>query len=126
MFVRFRTARRRLQASLIETHRVAGKVRHEHVASLGAIAAELSVADRIEFWRQLHQRLERLGNRFDAEAKAKLLGEVHARIPMVTIEEMRTLQIETPRPTSVCGANFRTLRPSGPRAIGSSPPRPSG
>jgi hypothetical protein len=94
MFVRFRAAGRRLQASLIETRRIAGKVRHEHIASLGAITAEPSIADRVAFWQGLHQRLERLANRLDASAQAKLLGEVHARIPMVTVEEMRSLQLE--------------------------------
>jgi hypothetical protein len=43
MFVRFRQARR-LQVSLIETRRVAGKVQHEHVASLGAVDIPPSVA----------------------------------------------------------------------------------
>jgi hypothetical protein len=37
MFVRFRETGRRLQCSLIETRRVDGKVRHEHIASLGSI-----------------------------------------------------------------------------------------
>jgi hypothetical protein len=94
MFVRFRTVRRRLQASLIETRRLEGKVRHEHVASLGSIAATSSVADRIAFWQELHQRLGRLSNRLDAMAQAKLLGEVHVRIPMVTMEEIRAVQLE--------------------------------
>lgn len=40
------------------------------------------------------QRLGRLANRLDAAAKAKVLGEVHARIPMTTIEEIRALQLE--------------------------------
>jgi hypothetical protein len=53
MFVRFRALRRRLQASLIETRRAAGTVRHEHIASLGAVDAGLSVADRVAFWQQL-------------------------------------------------------------------------
>lgn len=94
MFVRFRTARRRLQLSLIETRRVQGKVRHEHVASLGAIDAGLSIADRIAFWQQLHPRLDQLANRLDAAVQAKVLGEVHARVPMVMIDEMRALQLE--------------------------------
>jgi len=93
MFVRFRRTRR-LQASLIETRRIAGKVQQEHVAGLGSIDVELSVADRITFWQQLHPRLDRLSNRLDAEALTKVLGKVHARIPMVTIEEIRALQLE--------------------------------
>ena len=93
MFVRFPSARRRLQASLIETRRIECKVRHEHIASLGSINAGPSVADRVAFWAQLHPRLERLVNRLDAEASAKVLGQVHARIPMVTPGEVRALQL---------------------------------
>lgn len=94
MFVRFRQTGSRLPASLIETRRVDGKVRHEHIASLGSIATPLIVADRIAFWRRLHERLAKLDNRLDGEAQAKLLGVVHARIPMVTADEQRTLQLE--------------------------------
>jgi len=51
MFVRFRAKQRqlqcRLQCSLIETRRVGGKVRHEHIAQLGSVAAGPSVADRV-------------------------------------------------------------------------------
>jgi hypothetical protein len=36
MFVRFRPTARRLQLSLITTRRSAGKVCHEHIASLGS------------------------------------------------------------------------------------------
>jgi hypothetical protein len=38
MFVRFRMVRGRLQASILETRRAAGKVVNEHIASLGSIA----------------------------------------------------------------------------------------
>jgi hypothetical protein len=94
MFVRFRQARHRLQASLVENRRVDGRVRHEHIASLGSVGTPPSVADRVEFWRQVHERFSRLGNRIDAEAQAKLLAAVHARIPMATIDEIRALQLE--------------------------------
>jgi hypothetical protein len=53
-----------------------------------------SIADRIEFWNRLHQGLGRLSNRVDAEAQAKILGAIHARVPMVTAEEQRVLQLE--------------------------------
>jgi hypothetical protein len=93
MFVRFRQVRR-LQVSLIEPRRVGGKVRHEHVASLGAVDVPPTVADRVAFWRSLHERLSRLANRVDAAAQGKILGQVHTRIPMVTIDELRALQSE--------------------------------
>jgi hypothetical protein len=94
MFVRFRQAGHRLQASLIETRRIDGKVRHEHVASLGSVILPPSVADRITFWQRLHERLGKLSNRVNADTQAKVLGLVHARIPMVTADEQRALQIE--------------------------------
>jgi hypothetical protein len=37
MFVRFRQTAQRLQASLVETRRIDGKVRHEHIAGLGSV-----------------------------------------------------------------------------------------
>jgi hypothetical protein len=94
MFVRFRQTRSRLQCSLIETRRLEGKVRHEHIASLGAIEIPPSVADRFAFWGALHQRLARLANRVDDETKYKLIGQVHERIPIPSAEEQRQLQRE--------------------------------
>jgi hypothetical protein len=94
MFARFRESPRRLQVSVVETRRVEGKVRHEHVASLGSIGLPLSVPDRIEFWLRLHERLMRLSNRIDGSTQIKVLDAIHARIPMVTPDEQRALQIE--------------------------------
>jgi hypothetical protein len=37
MFVRFRGSPNRLQISIVETRRLNGRVRHEHIASLGSI-----------------------------------------------------------------------------------------
>jgi hypothetical protein len=93
MFVRFRETGRRLQCSLIETRRVAGKVRHEHIASLGSVPVPPSVADRVAFWAALHQRLARLSNRVAGDAYGKVLGQVHVRVPMVTPDEQRELQL---------------------------------
>ena len=90
MFVRFRQTAYRLQVSLVETRRIEGKVKHEHVASLGSIPDPPSTAERLAFWQKLHERLARLSNRVDA---AKVLGEVHERIPMVTPGEQRALQL---------------------------------
>jgi len=33
----------------------------------------------------VHTRLARLGNRFDQPALAKVMGELHAKVPMVAI-----------------------------------------
>ena len=94
MFVRFRSSPRRLQLSLVETRRIDGKVRHEHVASLGAVATPLTVAGRVEYWQALHQRLGRLANRLDGEMQAKILGAVHARVPMPTVDEIHALNLD--------------------------------
>ena len=94
MFVRFRQTKTRLQASLIETRRIDGKVRHEHIASLGSVDEPPSVDGRIAFWQRLHERLGKLSNRLDAAAQAKVMAAVHARIPMVMIDEQRAKQLE--------------------------------
>jgi hypothetical protein len=93
MLARFRETAHRLQVSLVETRRRDGKVRHEHIASLGSVPAQPSVADRIAFWTRLYERLARLSNRLDAEAQRKVMGAVHARIPMATPDEQRALQL---------------------------------
>ena len=94
MFVRFRQQGRRLQPSLMQTRRVAGKVRSEHVASLGSVDADVSVRERLAFWAKLPERLARLGNRVGPDEHAKIYGALHARIPMVTADEQRAIQEE--------------------------------
>jgi hypothetical protein len=95
MFVRFRTTKTRLQLSLIATARVGGKVQHEHIASLGSISMPFTAHDRLDFWQDLHQRLQRLGNRVDGESLGKILTAVHARISMVTTDEQRELKLKS-------------------------------
>jgi hypothetical protein len=94
MFARFRQTGHRLQVSLVETRRIDGKVRHEHVASFGSVEVPPSVEDRITFWQRLHERLAKLSNRVDVTAGAKILGDIHARIPMVTLDEQQALKLE--------------------------------
>jgi hypothetical protein len=50
-----------------------------------------SVRERGWFWDALHDRLSRLANRIDAEARGKIMGAVHARIPMLTVDEREAL-----------------------------------
>jgi len=94
MFVRFRETARSLQCTLIETRRVDGKVRHEHIANLGSTETPLTVSGRIAFWQRVNERLGRLSNRVVAAAQGKIRGDIHARIPMVTLHEQRALQLE--------------------------------
>src|SRR5262249_29133521 len=63
MFVHFRETPYGLAMSVVENRRENGKVRHEHVVSLGSIETPPSVAARVEFWRELHERLAELSNR---------------------------------------------------------------
>jgi len=94
MFARFRRTKHRLQVSLIETRRIDGKVRHEHIAQLGSVEIPPTVMGRLAFWQRLHERLAKLANRVDGAMQGKILGDVHARIPMVTLDEQRTVQLE--------------------------------
>jgi hypothetical protein len=87
MFVRFRQTPQRLRASILESHRTAGKVASEHVASLGAIALPMTVRGRQAFWAGLWDRLATLSNRIGPDEQASIRNAVHARIPMVLPEE---------------------------------------
>jgi hypothetical protein len=80
--------------SLIETKRVDGRVRHEHIASLGSVPMAPTPGDRLAFWKRLHERLGKLANRVDPETQAKVLGQIHARVPMVTLDEQRAIELE--------------------------------
>jgi hypothetical protein len=92
MLVRFRQSAAGLQCSLVETHRIDGTVRYEHVASLGSVPASPSVADRLAFWRRTYEQLAELANRIDAETQGKIISAVHARIPIVIPNEQRALR----------------------------------
>ena len=94
MFVRFRQQGSRLQASLMQTRRAAGKMVTEHIASLGSVDADVSIRERLAFWSKLPERLARLGNRVGPEEHGKIYGALHARIPMVTPDDQREVQKE--------------------------------
>jgi hypothetical protein len=94
MFVRFRAGRRRLALSLVETKRIDGRVRHEHVATLGSIDWPPTIRNRITFWAQLHGRLAALGNRLRPDNQANIMGAIHARVPIPTLDEQREVKLE--------------------------------
>ena len=94
MFVRFRQQGNRLQASLVQNRRAAGKVQAEHIGALGSVDAAVSIRERLAFWAKLSGRLASLGNRVGPDEHAKLYPAIHARIPMVTSDEQRAIQEE--------------------------------
>jgi hypothetical protein len=114
MFARFRQTSRRLQVSLIETKRANGKVCHEHIASMGSVAATMEVWDRIEFWSAFWPRLGKLDNRLSAEQQHKIVGEIQARIPMATPAEQQALQLrnaeDDARLYEILRDHFSTIR----------------
>jgi regulator of replication initiation timing len=94
VFIRFRQTKHRLQVSIAECRRSSDRVRQEHIASCGSVPVEFSIQDRLTFWRRLFERFGRLANRINAATQQQLLGAISARIPMVTPEEQRALQLE--------------------------------
>jgi hypothetical protein len=87
MFIRGRETKSTLQASLLTGRRVDGRVRHEQVATFGSCKLPLTIEGRDTFWQRLHQTLARLVNRIDAATSAKIMSDVHKRVPMVTGDE---------------------------------------
>lgn len=87
MFIRFRTQRNRLQASLVETRRVAGKVVAKHLGGLGSVDTDLSVGERRDFWDELPERLDRIGDWIGPDECEKICVMLGARIPMIMSEE---------------------------------------
>src|ERR1700750_2209799 len=81
MRVPFRETPYGLAMSLVESRRENGKVRHEHLASLGSIETPPSGATRIEFWRRLHERLGELSNRLFAATRRQVNDAAHDRAP---------------------------------------------
>jgi hypothetical protein len=94
MFVRFRQQGRRLQASLVQTRRVAGMMQNEHIASLGSVDADVSIRERIAFWIAIEERLARLGNRVGPDDRDKIVAALGARIPFLTPDDLRVVQQE--------------------------------
>jgi hypothetical protein len=109
MFVRFRPSRLRLQVSLLETRRIDGKVRNEHVASLGSVEMPQTIETRIVFWQRLHERLAKLSNRLDATMQGKIFTDIHGRIPMVTPDEQREVQLRNAESDAQFWTSMRSM-----------------
>ena len=92
MFVRFRQQGHRLQASLMQTRREAGAIKSEHVASLGSVGLDVTIRDRLDFWKYVEPRLDRLANRIGPDERAKIIDALDARIPVLTDDDLRSVQ----------------------------------
>jgi hypothetical protein len=68
--------------------------RRREGATLGSVDDPPSVRGRFAFWAGLPERLARLGNRLGASEQPKIYEGIHARIPMATPEDQRTIQEE--------------------------------
>jgi hypothetical protein len=91
MFARFRRVEShlqvRLQVSVAESRRVAGRVRVEHIVALGSVGEPATIAERVAFWGNLHRRINALSSRISEDDRAKIIGTIYAWIPMVTVDE---------------------------------------
>jgi hypothetical protein len=100
MFVRFRRKGKRLVVDLVETRRVDGKVKSDHVARLGSITLPepFPLTERVRFWRGLKTRwrdlIDRLGNRVSADDRRNALKAITARIAKPGELEERALDAE--------------------------------
>ena len=103
-----------LHVSLVECRRIGGKVKQEHIASLGSIEGHLllsfwagiepehanaarlnlekwfkaSIRARIAFWRPLEEKLARLANRVNEDERAAIRAAIEKRIPSPTAAEL--------------------------------------
>jgi hypothetical protein len=73
----------RLEVSILETRREGGKVKQEHVASLGSAPLDCTIEDRVYFWAACDERLARLANRIGPDMD-RLRQAIAARIPLPT------------------------------------------
>jgi hypothetical protein len=97
MFVRFRSRGQRLRLAIVESHRESGRAHSRIVAALPSIPDPWDTPDRLTFWRRLHERFAALGNRIDAATAAKLMGDIHARVPMATADDQFTHKLSVAR-----------------------------
>jgi hypothetical protein len=76
----------RLEVSIVETRRENGKVRQQHISSLGSYDLHGGLRERERFWIDCEDRLGRLANRIGPEMD-RLRQTIAARIPPLTDED---------------------------------------
>ncbi|MET4244615.1 hypothetical protein [Bradyrhizobium sp. RT10b] len=126
MFIRWQTYRsvahwhwredeppiKRCKAVLVESHRVNGKPRLQHVAFIGSyeplwfdrrldpsyrdqkFAEQMSLLERSGFWRRARERLDRLGNRITPDDRRKIEVALALRVPPTTPEDEKVCDRE--------------------------------
>ncbi len=85
--------------SLVEARRINGTVRQQHIESLGAVGSILAVRERNRVWQALHDCVGRRG--IAADAAAKLMAAVQARIPYPTQEEIGAAELSDGKTTQI-------------------------
>jgi hypothetical protein len=85
----------RCRAILVESARIDGKPRQQHVAFLASYRPDWLPAARFRFWREASERLDRLGNRISLEDRHKIEAALVARVPRPSPEEQRQHDRET-------------------------------
>jgi hypothetical protein len=99
MFVRWQVRQRHgwwqpgtcWSAILVESKRVNGKSKQEHIAYLGSInEAQLSIGPQVAyFWGKAWRILDRLNNRLSATERGKIEQSLAMKVPRITWDEYR-------------------------------------
>ena len=87
--------RARRSAVLIETIRIDGKPRQQHVAFLGSVSIDGS--DRVAFWYGVTLRLNWLGNRLSPEEREQIGSAIAKRVEGRLLTEGELRQFEQQR-----------------------------
>ena len=93
-------ARARLKAVLVESVRIEGKPRQNHIAFLGSTS--INGSDRPRFWYEVMRSLDRLGNRMLPQERQRIVAAISKRLgePSPTRSEMA--QFERERDQLMC------------------------
>jgi hypothetical protein len=83
-------------AILVESKRVDGVPRQQHVAYLGGITVEYLKVDaqRCYFWDEINKHLDRLGNRIAGE-RSKIEASIALKVPRASPEEYKEIARRT-------------------------------
>jgi hypothetical protein len=82
----------RWTAIIVESVRIGGQPRQQHVASLAGFTESYmegkgSVHARRYFWDEVHERLDQLGNRISMEDRCRIEQAVALKVPRLSKEE---------------------------------------